>query len=95
MTNIYKTTAALIFLMVAALWPAAEAWGQVTGNRYWTIDKNSIVNTNGATITAKTTEGNNASGNNGINNTFDGNDNSWWASSRIGTINVDPQIRNL
>lgn len=33
-TNIYKTTAALIFLMVAALWPAAEAWGQVTGNQY-------------------------------------------------------------
>ena len=34
-TNIYKTTAALIFLMVAALWPVAEAWGQaVKGNRY-------------------------------------------------------------
>lgn len=34
MTNIYKTTAALIFLMVAALWPATEAWGQVKGDRY-------------------------------------------------------------
>ncbi len=34
MTNIYKTTAALIFLMVAALWPAAEAWGQVKGDKY-------------------------------------------------------------
>lgn len=34
-TNIYKKTAALIFLMVAALWPAAEAWGQaVMGDRY-------------------------------------------------------------
>lgn len=33
-TNIYKTTAALFFLMVAALWPVAEAWGQVTGDRY-------------------------------------------------------------
>lgn len=33
-TNIYKTTAALIFLMVAALWPAAEAWGQRYDNRY-------------------------------------------------------------
>ena len=33
-TNIYKTTAALIFLMVAALWPVAEAWGQVTGDKY-------------------------------------------------------------
>lgn len=37
-TNIYKTTAALIFLMVAALWPVAEAWGQVSGNKYSTLD---------------------------------------------------------
>lgn len=33
-TNIYKTTAALIFLMVAILAPLQEAWGQVTGDRY-------------------------------------------------------------
>ena len=33
-TNIYKTTAALIFLMVAILAPVQEAWGQVTGNKY-------------------------------------------------------------
>lgn len=33
-TNIYKKTAALFFLMAAALWPAAEAWGQVKGNKY-------------------------------------------------------------
>lgn len=33
-TNIYKTTAALIFLMVAALWPAVDALGQVTGDKY-------------------------------------------------------------
>lgn len=40
-TNIYKTTAALIFLMVAALWPVADAVGQeaqepeyVTGDKY-------------------------------------------------------------
>lgn len=38
MTNIYKTTAALIFLMVAALWPAAEAWGQESENIYSTLD---------------------------------------------------------
>ena len=30
----YKKTATLFFLMVAALWPAAEAWGQVKGNKY-------------------------------------------------------------
>ena len=95
-TNIYKTTAALIFLMVAALWPAAEAWGQeaqepeyVTGNRYLMIDENSKVSTYGADITAKTSGGTNASGGNGINNAFDGNDNTWWASSRSGTINID------
>ena len=34
-TNIYKKTAALIFLMVAALWPAAEAWGQRTDTDGW------------------------------------------------------------
>lgn len=33
-TNIYKKTAALFFLMAAALWPAVDAWGQVTGDRY-------------------------------------------------------------
>ncbi len=33
-TNIYKTTAALIFLMVAILAPLQEAWGQVKGDRY-------------------------------------------------------------
>lgn len=33
-TNIYKKTAALFFLMAAALWPAVDAWGQVTGDQY-------------------------------------------------------------
>lgn len=33
-TNIYKKTAALFFLMAAALWPAVDAWGQVLGNKY-------------------------------------------------------------
>lgn len=35
-TNIYKKTAALFFLMAAALWPAVEVWGQayVTGDKY-------------------------------------------------------------
>lgn len=41
--NVYKRTAALIFLMVAALWPVAEAWGQdpetTTKPRYVTGDK--------------------------------------------------------
>lgn len=33
-TNIYKKTAALFFLMVAILAPLQEAWGQVKGNKY-------------------------------------------------------------
>lgn len=33
-TNIYKKTAALFFLMAVALWPAVDAWGQVLGNKY-------------------------------------------------------------
>ena len=89
-TNIYKTTAALIFLMVAALWPAAEAWGQVKGNRYLMIDESSKVNTNSADITAQTLGGQNAGrGDYVIRNAFDGNTETWWASSRAGTINVD------
>ena len=90
-TNIYKTTAALIFLMVAALWPAAEAWGQaVKGNKYLMIDENSKVSTNRADITAYTLGGQNAGrGDYEIGNAFDGNTGTWWASSRAGTINVD------
>lgn len=48
-TNIYKKTAALIFLMVAALWPAAEAWGQVTGDKYkssYGSDRNEVTTDN-------------------------------------------------
>ena len=33
-TNIYKKTAALFFLMAAALWPAVDALGQVKGDKY-------------------------------------------------------------
>lgn len=33
-TNIYKKTAALFFLMAAVLWPAMDALGQVKGDKY-------------------------------------------------------------
>ena len=49
-TNIYKTTAALIFLMVAALWPAAEAWGQEYGDRYETVGGDQWPEVTGVTI---------------------------------------------
>ena len=68
-TNIYKTTAALIFLMVAALWPAAEAWGQVTGDLYAEFES---VSRNGLSeVRADVSP-------NGESNIFDGDDNSYW-----------------
>lgn len=43
-TNIYKKTAALFFLMAAALWPAVDAWGQVKGDMYNNDKKDYIIN---------------------------------------------------
>ena len=40
-TNIYKKTAALFFLMAAALWPVVDAVGQVKGDKY-TNDYNTM-----------------------------------------------------
>lgn len=90
-TNIYKTTAALFFLMVALLAPLQEAWGQVKGNKYLMKDETFKVSTDNAVITAhNTSEAADAgSGDYKIGNAFDGNDNSWWASTQSGTINVD------
>ena len=90
-TNIYKTTAALIFLMAAALWPAVDALGQETGDKY-RIKLNPVV----ANIKART-EDNQPAGdyeNEGktyyINAAFDGNNTTWWMSSKPGKhINID------
>lgn len=90
-TNIYKTTAALFFLMVAILAPLQEAWGQVKGDQY-RIKLNPDV----ANIKART-DGNQAAGdyeNEGktyyINAAFDGNNTTWWRSSKPGEdINID------
>ena len=82
--NLYK-----LLILFCATFLAQNAVAQVEGNKYLMIDENSKVSTYGADITAKTSGGYNASDGNGINNAFDGNDNSWWASSRAGTINVD------
>lgn len=49
-TNIYKKTAALFFLMAAALWPAVEVWGQGTDTDGWKTSYS------GYTIQHKTTE---------------------------------------
>jgi hypothetical protein len=82
--NLYK-----LLILFCATFLAQNAVAQEKGNKYLMIDENSKVSTYGADITAKTSGGYNASDGNGINNAFDGNDNSWWASSRAGTINVD------
>lgn len=82
--NLYK-----LLILFCATFLAQNALAQEEGNKYLMIDENSKVSTYGADITAKTSGGYNASDRNGINNAFDGNDNSWWASSRAGTINVD------
>lgn len=82
--NLYK-----LLILFCATFLAQNAVAQVEGNKYLMIDENSKVSTYGADITAKTSGGYNASDGNGINNAFDGNDNSWRASSRAGTINVD------
>lgn len=92
-TNIYKKTAALFFLMAAALWPAVDAWGQeyVTGDQY-RIKLNPDVDN----IKARTDEGKPAGdySENGrtayIREAFDGDiNNTWWMSSQSGKdINI-------
>lgn len=90
-TNIYKTTAALIFLMVAALWPAAEAWGQVKGDQY-RIKLNPDVDNIKARTDKKDEPAGDYSDNNGtayIEDAFDGDINTWWMSSQPGKdINI-------
>lgn len=74
-TNIYKTTAALIFLMVAALWPAAEAWGQVTGDKYERVKKYYATVDDGSTDK--------------LQNVFDGDEpDTWWNAVKAGTREI-------
>ena len=72
-TNIYKTTAALIFLMVAALWPAAEAWGQVYGDQY---NSTGVAKVSGVTVHQKPT----ATDENPIEDAIDGDETTNWKS---------------
>lgn len=84
--NLYKL---LIFFCATFLAQNAVAQA-VEGNKYLMIDESSKVSTNSADITARTLGGQNAGrGDYVIRNAFDGNTETWWASSRAGTINVD------
>lgn len=84
--NLYK-----LLILFCATFLAQNAVAQaVEGNKYLMIDESSKVSTNRADITAQTLGGQNASrGDYVIRNAFDGNTETWWASSRAGTINVD------
>lgn len=75
-TNIYKTKAALIFLMVAALWPAAEACGQEYGDRYETVGGDQWQEMTGVTIESSSSVTNS-------NNIFSGSSNSY-ATIQVG-----------
>lgn len=80
-TNIYKKTAALFFLMAAALWPAVDAWGQayVTGDRYdryvtYIPVEKDYYNDN---VTAS------IDGDRSPKDIFDGDNNTWWAANNV------------
>lgn len=81
-TNIYKTTAALFFLMVAALWPVAEAWGQVKGNRYSSVVDYSQISINNYSADSYVSY---------VDRIFDNNTNNYAtiSSGETGTITVN------
>lgn len=71
----YKKTAALIFLMVAALWPAAEAWGQVKGDKYERVKKYYATVDDGSTDK--------------LQKVFDGDEpGTWWNAVKAGTREI-------
>lgn len=73
-TNIYKKTAALFFLMAAALWPAVDALGQAYGDRYYSTG---VAKVSGVTVHQKPT----ATGENPIEYAIDGDETTNWKSS--------------
>lgn len=74
-TNIYKTTAALIFLMVASLALPTEAWGQVTGDKYERVKKYYATVDDGSTDK--------------LQKVFDGDEpDTWWNAVKAGTREI-------
>lgn len=71
----YKKTAALFFLMVAVLWPVADAWGQVTGDKYERVKKYYATVDDGSTDK--------------LQNVFDGDEpDTWWNAVKAGTREI-------
>lgn len=90
-TNIYKTTAALIFLMVAVLWPAVDALGQVNGNKYLEnrlfenkINNQTIFNVK---TTSKPTLQNDKEPS--AQNIFDGSMSTWWQAGAVEDVTFE------
>lgn len=81
-TNIYKKTAALFFLMAVALWPAVDAWGQVTGDKYSSVVDYSQISISNDIITYNVSD---------PSRIFDNNTNSYAtiSSGETGTITVN------
>ena len=80
-TNIYKTTAALIFLMVASLALPTGAWGQVKGDKY--VKEIRVSNFTVGLV------GDGADGSN-INAAFDGDYNgTWWTAKTAGVKTIE------
>lgn len=91
-TNIYKTTAALFFLMAAILWPAVDAVGQVTGEKYIHIlEVPTNAKVSEAEISAKDDNGTEIAGTQSttISNVFDRNWGTWWKADSAGPVNID------
>ena len=84
-TNIYKKTAALIFLMVAALWPAAEAWGQEYGDQYSSRGEEKV---SGVSVFNASSQGGGAP----MKNAVDGNDGTMWKSTTSSYNDRNPWI---
>ena len=79
--NVYKRTAALFFLMVAALWPVADAWGQaVKGDKY--VKEIRVSNFTVGLVGEGADDSN-------IEDAFDGNyDGTWWEANSAGVKTI-------
>lgn len=89
----YKKTAALIFLMVAVLWPAADALGQVKGDRY---NSTGVAKVSGVTVSQAPT----ATDDNPIEYAIDGDETTNWKSStndddEVVVFDVGDNFRNI
>lgn len=83
--NVYKRTAALIFLMVVALWPVVEAWGQEYGDQYSSRGEEKV---SGVSVLDASSEGGGAPKENAV----DGNDGIMWKSTTKSSNDRNPWI---